>query len=213
MKGFMKFILVLLVIDIIGAAGLWWYLDNRPCNHKYSRNPNDTTLGTCQEKRIETYLCLNCGEPKTVETDRYGVHSYEYTTVKEATAKADGQRKGVCRLCDAETTSKIPRIGSEMSNPIKITSAELFKNVKSGGTKQYLNTWFRVTGKVKSIKRYSGLTGYYLEGSTGKGLVVWINEANVLLDVGTKADFIGRVEVDSGKDHVELASAFIINIY
>ena len=205
--------IVLLIAIVVLLGEMWWlndYYENRPCTHKWERKLGQRVFGTCIEKGYDIYTCSECGETKKEEDSYFGLHQVdEYTVVKKATRKERGSKKGICSLCGQEVTTAIDRIGSGVWAPVVMTSSELYKSVQKSGAKQYVGDWIRVTGTIKSVKKYSDIVGYYLEGKTGQGVVCWTSPYYTDLSVGKTVTFTGKVEVDSGNDHIELTGCIL----
>lgn len=94
-------------------------------------------------------------------------------------------------------------VTEDTSSPT-VTAADLFANWE-----QYYERTVYVTGEVVGISEYSDMNGYYLYGSTGQGLVCWVNETAKCAEIGDTVKFYGYVR-NIGVNQVELTDCSLI---
>ncbi len=79
--------------------------------HKFTNYQPDGNA-TCAQDGTKTAICDVCGKAKDTVPDEgsksSASHDYVWTDLNDATCIKNGHRKGVCRICEAETTQEIP---------------------------------------------------------------------------------------------------------
>ena len=82
----------------------------------YSKQTVEREAPTCAKPgHEEAYYCWDCGAllGGNEEIPATGQHDYVYSTIQDATCEADGEEKGICSVCQGETTRAIPKLGHQ----------------------------------------------------------------------------------------------------
>lgn len=177
--------------------------ENRTVKHDF--NVVAEMEATCGQEGEIRYLCSRCGETGRQVFDRTAHALGEYKIVKKPTLEDYGSEKAVCEECGSEVERTLSPLGWSKDNPYEISPKKLYSDINNGNGKKYYLKHLSLTGKVKSVSNYSDVSGYYLYGSKGEGVVCWVYERNQSVRVGETVTFVGCVKSDpSGGGNVEI---------
>lgn len=195
--------LITKVSDMIGER-----IEGEKCDgHLFWETAEVLKEPTCTERGIGTMKCMRCGAISDEKGVIYplGHEADEYVTLEEPTETEYGLKEGVCTRCGETFTSLIDKIGTNRDNPLpKIEASTLKWSITSKGIKSYAGKYVIVTGTIQKINRYDKLTGYYLQGSEGNGLVCWVDEDVQSHNEWETVTFLGRIAYDCDESQVEI---------
>ena len=112
---------------------------------------------------------------------------------------------------NTSTNNKTNNKGSK-DNPYVLNADEWYTaHCKGTINQKYIDKWVKITGTVLNHSNYSNLTGYYLAGGTGCGLVCWVDDGKVGAKYGQVIEYIGKVTVEDSK-HIEISDGQITSV-
>lgn len=164
-------------------------------------------FATCISDGLKVMKCSGCNETETtiLPQNSYSHNVEKYTVTKQPTFTLEGEKRGICTLCGQTVTSTIKTLGTYSESPYSITAYTLYNDILRGNYRNYIGKYLEITGTISSISAYSDMTGYYLYGKTGQGVVCWVDgKRNTNLVKGAQVTFIGKVS-GGGSDHVEIS--------
>ena len=193
----------LIILSVLTSPATW-------CSHEYEITEIPPT---CVEKGEIHKYCPLCDYDDIDYVDALG-HAMKEVSRTEPTESKEGKIVLRCERCqheESQSIEKLPPFGSE-SKPYVLNADTWYSNHCNGTSSvKYKDKWVEVSGTVLSISDYGSLKGYYLSGSSGHGLVCWVENGSTSIQYGQKITYVGKVTVEDSK-HIEIADGRIKSV-
>jgi hypothetical protein len=177
--------------------------------HKYDMTVE--AFPTCTNTGVFVYKCVICGDTyediiSTID------HSGNETITVAPTLTDEGEVSIDCNMCGETITKRISALGTYYDSAYPITASKLYKSIKNDDYSQYLDKYLLISGTVKSITQYPDMIGYYLYGTTGEGVVCWVDGSELIANTDSYVEFSGLLSPALvGIDHVEFENCRLAN--